>query len=295
MIKLKGYLKPFIIGLMVTILLLFGQAFSDLNLPNYMSDIVNVGIQQNGIEHAAPDAITEEGMMFMTSFMDDSEKQLVADNYTLVSNTDENAKGIAYSDIYPDAGNQLYVKRVVSETTSTELDRSFGVATWTFINVMKSVGTQSTSTTTVSIDNLDLTQLYQIMPMLEMLPDSTMTAAHELALSNDDSLLSQSGIVFARAFYSELGTDLSAMQTTYIATIGLYMLLIALLGGIASILVSLLSSRIASGVARNLRKDVFNKIENFSNNEFDKFSTASLITRCTNDNYPNSTVIDHWD
>ena len=283
MLKLKGYLKPFLIGLMVTILLLFVQAFSDLNLPNYMSDIVNVGIQQNGIENAAPDAITEEGMMFMTSFMDDSEKQLVADNYILVSNTDENAKGVAYSTIYPDAKNQLYIKSVVSEEISTELNRSFGVATWTFINVMKSVGTQATSTTTVSIDNLDLTQLYQIMPMLEMLPDGTLTSAHELALNNDDSLLKASGIVFVEAFYSELGANLSDMQTTYITTIGLYMLLIALLGGIASILVSLFSSRIAAGVARNLRKDVFNKIENFSNNEFDKFSTASLITRCTND------------
>ena len=95
--------------------------------------------------------------------------------------------------------------------------------------------------------------------------------------------MKQSGIMLTKAFYAELGTDMNGLQRGYIIRIGLLMLLIALLGGLATVLVSLLSSRIASGVARNLRKDVFEKIESFSSNEFDKFSTASLITRCTND------------
>ncbi|NLC32030.1 MAG: ABC transporter ATP-binding protein, partial [Clostridiales bacterium] len=108
-------------------------------------------------------------------------------------------------------------------------------------------------------------------------------AAHENALSSDARMRSQSGIMLAKAFYQELGADIYAMQSAYILQIGLIMLLIALVGGVATVLVSYLSAKIATGVARNLRKDVFNKIESFSNKEFDKFGTASLITRCTND------------
>ena len=93
MIKLAKYLKPFSFGLVMAIVLLFGQAISDLSLPNYMSDIVNVGIQQNGIDHPAPDAISDDGMKLMTTLMTVSEKRLVEENYELVSGTEKNANG----------------------------------------------------------------------------------------------------------------------------------------------------------------------------------------------------------
>ena len=285
--KLAKYLKPFLFGLILAIVLLFGQAISELNLPNYMSDIVNVGIQQNGIEHAAPDAISQNGIRLMTTFMTDNEKRLVNENYELVSGTDKNASGKAYSCIYSEAGAQFYVKKNADESAASGLDTAFGAATWTLMNVMQDAaaesGQASAGKITSAVKDIDITLLYQAQPMLDVLPESAIAAAHEKALANDASMLKQSGIMLAKAFYGELGVDIVGMQTAYILRIGLIMLAIALFGGLATVLVSLLSSRIAAGVARNLRKDVFEKIEGFSNNEFDKFGAASLITRCTND------------
>ncbi|MEO4055140.1 ABC transporter ATP-binding protein [Solibacillus sp. CAU 1738] len=282
MIKLAKYLKPFIFGLVMAIVLLFGQALSDLSLPNYMSDIVNVGIQQNGIEQPAPDAISQDGMKLMTTFMTVSEKQLVEENYELVSSTDKNVK----EKINLKADTQFFVKKDVDKSVNDSLSHAFGAATGTLINVLKDMGGQTGEAADGAKPNdaigIELVQLYQLQPVLETLPESTVAAAHKKAV-NDETTLEQVGIMFAKAFYNELGVDISSMQTSYIIRIGLLMLAIALLGGVATVLVSLLSSRIAAGVARNLRKDVFEKIESFSNNEFDKFSTASLITRCTND------------
>ena len=270
----------------MAIVLLFGQAMSDLSLPHYMSDIVNVGIQQNGIEHPAPDAISQDGMKLMTTLMTVSEKQLVEENYELVSGTDKNANGEINNSLYPKADTQLFVKKDVDKTINVSIDRAFGAATGTLINVLRDMESQAGKTNegTMPTDarSIDLAQFYQLQSMLETLPESTVTAAHEKAI-NEETMLKQGGIMFAKAFYDELGMDIGRVQTSYIIRIGLLMLAIALFGGVATVLVSLLSSRIAAGVARNLRKDVFEKIESFSNDEFDKFSTASLITRCTND------------
>lgn len=287
MIKLAKYLKPFTGGLILAIALLFGQAISDLNLPNFMSDIVNVGIQQNGIEHAAPAAISLEGMKLMTTFMTDGEKEIVNQHYILVEGTDIDSKGRSYKDLYPEAGAQVYVLGVVDKAGYKGIDEAFGAATWTFINVMKDVasktGQSAADMTSADINNIDLGALYKIQPMLDSLPESAILAAHEKAVTNDVAILKQSGILLAKAFYGELGVDIDKMQNEYIIFIGIIMLVIALLGGVATVLVSFLSSKIATGIARNLRKDLFSKIENFSSNEFDRFSTASLITRCTND------------
>ncbi|MHB1484350.1 MAG: ABC transporter ATP-binding protein [Saccharofermentanales bacterium] len=287
MIKLAKYLKPFTAGLILAIALLFGQAISDLNLPNFMSDIVNVGIQQNGIEHAAPDAISQDGMKLMTTFMTAGEKEILNRNYTLVNGTAKDSKGRLYQDIYPKAGARLYVLGSLDKESYKTIDNAFGTATWTFINVMKSIaeksGQQSGNMVSANISNIDLGALYKYQPMLNTLPESVILAAHEKAMTNDAAILKQSGILLAKAFYGELGVDINKIQNDYIIFIGLIMLAIALAGGVATVLVSFLSSKIATGIARNLRKDLFNKIENFSSNEFDKFSTASLITRCTND------------
>jgi len=285
LIKLAKYLKPFLFGLLLAIALLFVQALCDLNLPNYMSDIVNVGIQQNGVEHAAPDAISENGMKLMTAFMTDAERELVTNSYTLTDAADKNANGKTYNSIYSKAEGQIYVRNGADKDTLSALDNAFGTATWTMINVMRDMaaqnGTAASMPTTAS--DIDIARLYQALPMLEKLPASAVAAAHEQAVENDATILKQSGILLAKVFLSELGADMNAIQNSYILSIGGRMLAIALLGGVATVLVSLLSSRIAAGTARDLRKAVFHKIESFSNSEFDKFSTASLITRCTND------------
>jgi len=287
--KLAKYLKPYSLILVLVLLLLFGQAMSDLNLPNYMSKIVNVGIQQNGVEEASPKAISQNGMKLMQTFMLADEKKLVQDNYTLVSGTDQNAQGKSYESMYPNAKDaQIYVRNSVSASISDQLDITFGSATWTFINVMTDYAKQQGQTTTASsgtvdVKSMDFAKLYAMQPQLDMMPESVVQNAHDKAVANDQSILKQSAAAFSGSFYKELGVSLTDIQTAYILKIGGAMLLIALLGGIASIFVSLFSSRIAAGVARTLRVDIFNRIESFSNNEFDKFSTASLITRSTND------------
>ena len=285
MIKLSKYLKPFLFGLILAILLLFGQALCDLNLPNYMSEIVNTGIQKNGISHAAPDAVSQNGLKLITAFMTPSEKQLVSDNYFLASVNDKNTADKTYGSVYPKAVDMLYIKSSTDKTVQAKLDTAFDTSTWTLINIMRTMqqGSPASGNTSGSIGSLDITKIYQYLPMLEKIPAATVTTARDEALQSDKTLLDQGGIMLAKIFYTELGADIGGMATSYILIVGLKMLAIALCGGVATVLVSLLSSRIAAGAARNLRKDIFERIERFSNNEFDKFSTASLITRCTND------------
>jgi ATP-binding cassette subfamily B multidrug efflux pump len=286
LIKLARYLKPFLVGLFMAVILLFVQALTNLYLPNYMSDIVDVGIQQNGIVHSAPDAISQSGLQFITTFMSDSDRRLVEANYYLVSSRGKNASGTVYSIVYPKTGSELYLKKSTDAAVTNELDQAFNVASWTFIDVMKSVsgnGVQKSTFNSSNIKSVDLKTLYQMQQMLSMLPKATIEASRTKALKLDQSILKQTGIMFSTLFYSELGADINAMQTAYIVRIGITMIVITLIGGVATILVSLLASRIAAGVAMNIRKDIFHKIENFANVEFDQFSTASLITRCTND------------
>ncbi|WP_088010618.1 ABC transporter ATP-binding protein [Gottfriedia acidiceleris] len=287
MIKLAKYLKAFSTSVILAILFLFGQAMCDLNLPNYMSEIVNNGIQQNGILHVAPDAISQKGMKLMTTFMTEKEKEIVMNHYDLKSTSDKNQKGKTYKSIYKKADKNLYVKKETNKKIENQLDYSFGVATWTLFTLIQEESTGKVNHTNNSSsqrsNKIDLNKLYELQPMFDKLSGNTIINAHNKAISSDKTLLTQSGILMTKAFYTELGVNLHKIGNLYIVKIGLIMIAIALLGGIATVIVSFLSSRIASGVARNLRKDVFKKIESFSNNEFDKFSTASLITRCTND------------
>ncbi|AEV29223.1 ABC-type multidrug transport system, ATPase and permease component [Sphaerochaeta pleomorpha str. Grapes] len=278
MIKLVKYLKPFAIGFLITLAILFVQAICELNLPNLMSDIVNVGLQQNGLEHASPEAISQEGMQLITTFMDSGEKELVSTNYRLVAKDDN-----SYAQLYPQAGVQFYVKEMQDSNDSSRLDAAFGIATWTMINSLQAMGSQSGSETGMQISTMDISKLYQILPLISQLPPQVLETAHQKALESNETIRNQSGIMLSQLFLVELGADMRSTQSAYILAIGVKMLLIALLGGLATIMVSFLSSRIAARIAKNLRKDVFEKIESFSNNEFDKFSSASLITRCTND------------
>ncbi|MFC5602500.1 ABC transporter ATP-binding protein [Sporosarcina koreensis] len=281
--KLAKHLKPFATGILLAVLLLFVQAISDLNLPNYMSNIVNVGIQQGGIEHASPDAISQDGMKLITSFMTEQERQIIESAYLLVSPSEENSKGKPYSKLYPEAKQQLYVKRELSKTETENVDTAFGTASSTFINVLRELSPPSDENAKEDAStSIHMKEIYGMQAVLESLPEAAIQSAHAEAVKND-VMQKQSGIMLSKGFYDELGVDLGAKQTGYIMKIGFYMLVIALVGGVATVLVGLLSSRIATGVARNLRKQVFTKVESFSKKELDTFSTASLITRCTND------------
>src|SRR5665647_667968 len=176
LIKLAKYLKPFFWGLMLAILLLSLQAVTNLKLPNYMSDIVNIGIQQNGIENAAPQAISENGFALMTTFMSDSEKELVMQYYTLVPKTDTNVDGKVYESLYPKAREKLYVLKATDAEAQATVDTAFGAATWTMIYVLRDMASQTgqspSSSFAASVKDIDLSKLYNYLPMLSSIPVS---------------------------------------------------------------------------------------------------------------------------
>lgn len=286
MTKLAKYLKPYIGSILLAFVLLFVQAMSDLNLPNFMSDIVNVGIQQNGIEHAAPEAISEQGYDFITSFMTDEQKTAVADAYEVV---DPSAATDKQTKKYPKMKDEsVYFLKDTDEDTYTRLDSIFGEADWTFINFAEEMAAQNGSAAnqeamTANVDDMDLSKLYELTPMLKMVPEQKIDEAREKAMQTPESTQQQTGAIFVKEFYKELGADTGHIQTMYILKIGGIMLGLSLLGVVAAICVGLLAARVAAGFARVLRKDIFKKVESFSNTEFNRFSTASLITRSTND------------
>jgi len=343
MLKLKGYLKPFIVSLLIAVALLAIQAVSELNLPNYMSNIVNVGIQQGGVEDSSPQALSSDAYAFIQTFMDNDDVALMNRNYTLVASTDADKAGTPYLDTYPaSASKGLYVLNSdITPGDREQLDAAFGTATWTMVNVFKDIqarqedgtlqevisqeaqdrmsrgetvdleslqnleqndalanltsnasdsgdgssdaaGTGENATAT-NIQEIDFAQAYQLQPLLDLLPRSIFDDAREQALGMDSALREQSGTMLVAGFYRELGVNMQDYEISYITRIGILMLIITVISGVATVLVSFLSARIGAGVARNLRRDIFSKVSQFGHAEFDRFSTASLITRSTND------------
>ncbi len=289
---LKRYLKPFWLSVVFALLLLFGQAFSDLSLPTYMSDIVNVGIQQGGIAESTPKAISAKAFSFIKIFMTNEEKESIDKSYTLHSVNDVGTDHDRYVKQYPLLKTEdIYIlNNHITSNIMEKLDRSFSVATWTFLYTMEAMQNQENLSAQTEnhaassgISNIDFEELYLLQPTIESMPDSVVIEARIKANQTQDSMLTQSATILNGNFYRELGIDTTNIQTNYILIAGVKMLALSLAGGIASILVALLSSRIAAGVARNLRSDVFRKVTVFSNNEFDEFTTSSLITRTTND------------
>jgi ATP-binding cassette subfamily B protein len=235
MIKLIKFLKPFIALILLTIILLFGQAMAELALPDYMSRIVNNGIQQSGIENAIPEIIIAgDYQQFQLSMTLDEIAEVNSIYLRVEPKNDE------YSEYEVEANGQaLYILNEEADFTMSEIEPVMVKA------LMENSGTQ-----------------------MGTMSEGTMTQVGAKALSE---------------YYTSIGVNVQKTQRDYILGIGAVMIFITVLGAIASISVGFLASRIAAGVGRNLRKTIFTKIEGFSNQEFDKFSTASLITRSTND------------
>lgn len=279
MFKLKKYLKPFIFPLICAIMLLFLQAVCDLNLPNYMSDIVNVGIQANGIENAAPEAISENGMKLIECFATDEEKMVLQESYELIL-----AGNTEYSKDYPEVANcNIYVLK--DKKNIEGLNKIFQIADRTFINVMTAMSANSGNESTSITDNtqIDFEKVYEMLPMLQNLPEEQLSKERESAEKTDETMLSQVAVVFTKLFYEELGMNISKIQTNYIITAGAKMLGMTLIVAIAAVSVSFIATRVAAKVGQNIRSDMFKKVQSFADSEFEKFSTSSLITRTTND------------
>ncbi|WP_418774258.1 ABC transporter ATP-binding protein [Hominenteromicrobium sp.] len=279
---LKTYLKPFAALVLACILLLFGQAMCDLTLPNLMSDIVNTGIQLGGVDEAAPAVLNQQAVDLLTLFMNDAEAGTFKNAYTPVEHgSDEETKlAKTYENI-----KDMDAVALSGDADVQAVGDAYGKAAYAFMTFLKDYGAQTGQTvdTESGVQDMDMRQLYAVIPMLQQMPKETFSEAIDSAENAQSMIGSQVGATFTKLFYKELGIDLDAKQVRYIVIKGLEMLGIALLGVLAAVLVGFFASRISSGVAKQMRSDVFRKVESFSNTELDKFSTASLITRTTND------------
>lgn len=289
MMKLKRYLKPYIGFALAAIVLMFCQSAVDLNLPNLMSDIVNVGIQQGGITEAAPKAVSAEGLQLMSAFMSEEDRALAQSQYVLAEQANMTADEwdrfvtdwpkVSDTDVYRQIPN-------LDDSTQAQLDSAFSRASYALMTVVKDLAEQSGQDIAAGDTDskaMDMSKLGELVPMLAMLPQGMVDDAIAAAAATPESMLSQTAAVFTKGFYMQLGADTDAMQTSYIFRTGGKMLLMALLLAVCAISVGFCGSRMGAGIARDLRRDIFAKVTSFTNNEYDKFGTASLITRSTND------------
>ena len=268
---------------------MFCQAAVDLNLPNLMSDIVNVGIQQGGITEAAPKAVSAEGLQLMSAFMSEEDRALAQSQYVLAEQANMTADEwdrfvtdwpkVSDTDVYRQIPN-------LDDSTQAQLDSAFSRASYALMTVVKDLAEQSGQDIAAGDTDskaMDMSKLGELVPMLAMLPQGMVDDAIAAAAATPESMLSQTAAVFTKGFYMQLGADTDAMQTSYIFRTGGKMLLMALLLALCAISVGFCGSRMGAGIARDLRRDIFAKVTSFTNNEYDKFGTASLITRSTND------------
>lgn len=259
--KLVKFLKPYAVTIAAIFAVLMMQAYCDLSLPSYTSDIVNVGIQQGGIDDKVPMVLSEEDLRKLTIFMSQEEAAQVKDSYTLQT-----------EDTEYDYDGAVYELKSQIQEDEEEVDALADIMQLPmFINV------------SAASDD----EMAQKMEMFGIMPEEQKNTALEQIKEQmkdvPDMVLTQSVPVYIKSVYHELGVNTDKIQIQYILHTGLKMLGLALLGMVASITVGFLAARVAASTGRDLRSRVFTKVIGFSNTEFDKFSTASLITRSTND------------
>lgn len=275
MIKLfTKYLKVYWLSILVVLGLLYYQTTADLKLPELMSNIVNTGITRQGIEDGTIDVIREERLNHLFLFMSADNKEFILQNYQLIEVKDK-----AYLEEYPILDTQAVYILNLQEGVTRE-DISSVIAKPLLITYGIDSGNVDTSKFQLPVG----VSIYQA---LEMMPEAQRTTLllnmTEKLSAMSDEMISQSATVAIKNEYELIGIDANKLQMNYIVNIGYQMVLFALMSALITVLVGLISSRIAAGTTRNIRKDVFSKVENFSSVEFDQFSTASLITRTGND------------
>ena len=263
MLKMFRYMKERWYYLVMILLLLFVQAFCDLSLPDYTSDIINVGIQQKGIEDGVPEKIREESMDRLFLFMDQEDRELVQTDYSLTDG--------------------VYELKDINEEERENLNSILGIPEL----IVTGLSDPSSQEVTQIKEQMGLDQDADIFQVLEQLPEeqlSQMLSGMEGQFEEmPDSIVTQSAVLFVQEEYSAQGEDLDQMQMNYILLTGGKMLGLAFLGMAAAITVTFLSARVAATLGRNLRNSVYRKVLSFSGAELNHFSTASLITRSTND------------
>ncbi|WP_457559399.1 ABC transporter ATP-binding protein [Candidatus Harpocratesius sp.] len=291
MVHITKYAKPYLPMILIAVGLLFAQANFDLALPDYFSRIVNVGIQQNGIEDAVPIAIRENQMNHTFLFMSEENKSVVLKAYELKSNN--SADFMEYVEEFPLLKNEsLYVLTQDNDTTHEQLN-SVLADTLLVVFTLEQIQANSTEfqnqnmNLSIGFDMSKIPPGMDLFTFLSLLPPEQLIeikdSINKKILSLGEDMIKQAAIFAVKAEYEAIGIDTDKIQMDYIMRIGGLMLLLTLLSAICTIIVGYLSAKTAAGMARDLRKDIFRKVESFSNAEFDQFSTASLITRTTND------------
>ena len=294
MLKLLKQLKPYLSSIIVAILLLFVQAICDLSLPDYMSNIVNVGIQQEGIENSVPNIIKKSDLDKLFIFMSDENKDIVKNNYMLLSKESLNSNDYnEYLEKYPVLNNEdLYKLNTKDSKNINELNNIFAKP-MLIVSMIESKDFKDIigdSNLALQIPKLqsnndlvveDVFELLKVMPQEQI--NKILSKINKSLESMPDSIITQSATEYIRLQYKSIGIDTDRYQTNYIVLAGIKMVTIALISMIATVIVTFIAAKTGAGIGRDLRKEVFNKVVGFSNAEFDEFSTASLITRTTND------------
>ncbi len=284
MMKLFKHLKPFTLPLLVAIALLYGQAMAELALPDYMSNIVNVGIQQGGVNEAIPVVLKQSDAAHLKLFLNPADKKIVFDHYELINTSDMRFKD--YTAIYKKLGTDpIYILKEVDSETKNQLEVVISKGLLSVSGVQTLMDDANGGPIQLGEKKLpagtDLFALLEKMP--EMNRQETLKGTTEKFAGMDDKMIVQAGANALKAYYEQIGADMGLIQRNYILYMGGVMLLITLLGAIAAIAVGYISAKIAAGLGRDLRKKVFDKVSKFTNVELDQFSTSSLITRSTND------------
>ncbi len=283
MLNLIKYLKPFVWSIVIIFCLLFVQAMADLALPGYMADIVNIGIQNSGIENSVPKAVSATEYQRVTLFMSAADKAEAAKDYLLLdkaalSEADYNK----YVKDYPALANEpVYILNVKGDENINRLNGIFGVPITIVLSIEQKGASAIPGLAQAVPEGADPFQVIAQIPQAQI--DEIITKATAAINALPGNVIQQSAAGYLNIQYQALGMNLVGMQSMYIIRIGGIMLLITLLGAACSVATGFLSARVASGLGRNLRRQIFTRVESFSNAEFDKFSTASLITRSTND------------
>ncbi|MGD2163131.1 MAG: ABC transporter ATP-binding protein [Anaerolineales bacterium] len=289
MLRLVRFLKPYLLLVVLAIVLLFVQANADLALPDYLSRIVNNGIQQSGVENAVPSAVRASELEKLTLFMSSEQSQQVRDAYVRIEPGTEAAT--SYLGEYPAVTDEaIYVRKDLSRAEIDALNPILGRAFVALSGIQQMTSDPESAQAMADRLGIDLSRLPQgvdPLTLLEQLPAeqrTAMTAAiNEQFAALGDNMINQMAVAAVRAEYEALGVDTGQLQTNYILRTGGTMLLISMLGGACMIAVGFLAARTAAGFARDVRLAAFEKVENFASAEFDQFSTASLVTRSTND------------
>ncbi|MCF2684059.1 ABC transporter ATP-binding protein [Faecalicatena contorta] len=276
--KLLKFLKPYAGGVVAVICVLVVQAFCDLSLPTYTSDIVNIGIQQGGIDETVPETIAKADLEKLLLFVPSKEQEIVMKAYT------ETTKTYGYDGIIMELKSSVQKNKEKMEQLSSVLGKPMFLVTGFDSDSDMTKQMQGQMQEQMKMPDISKMSIYDMFGMMsDEQRDQVIEQMDEKISDMPDSMIEQAAASYIRNAYECIGMDVDEIEIRYVLHTGGKMLALAALGMVASILVGLMASRIGAGVGRGLRRDVFRKVVGFSNGEFDKFSTASLITRSTND------------